>query len=344
MATPTTTRLPYLDITKCFAIFCVVLGHVFQWTFPTDPYHDSMTFQFIYSFHMPLFMMLSGCFLGKLFKLSPIQFLKKRAIQLLLPVATFSCLYVGLYDLASILDKQILPISLFSYLGGSWMWFLKYLFIDTVIAYFSIRLLRKEWLAALLPPLLLFCLTRNTMFRLLPYLWTGYFIYQYRNAIERHIKTVLAFNIVLFTVFLYFWKGDYDAAYRFIFFKPTVYFDLSNFWAAFVRLGVGMTGSLTFIYLFKWIYQQLPSNVFTEKCAKTGQQTFGIYCLQIYILEEMLTHLIPCTFRFYGDVVARCSIAFIVLTICSLCVTLLDKNRFTALFFLGKYRKKADRN
>lgn len=58
----------------------------------------------------------------------------------------------------------------------------------------------------------------------------------------------------------------------------------------------------------------------------------------------MLTHLIPCTFRFNGDVVARCSIAFIVLTICSLCVTLLDKNHFTALFFLGKYRKKADRN
>lgn len=344
MLTSPSTRLQYLDITKCFAIFCVVLGHVFQWTFPTDPYHDSTTFQFIYSFHMPLFMMLSGCFLGKIFKLSPLTFLKKRSIQLLLPVLTFSCLYVGCYDLVSIFYEHISPISFFNYLGGGWMWFLKYLFVDTVIAYFSIRLLRKEWLAALLPTLLLFCLTRNTMFRLLPYLWIGYYIYQYKNIIEEHLKTVLAISLLLFAIFLFFWKGDYDAAHRFIYFKPTLNFDVYNFWMAFIRLGVGITGSLTFIYLFKWIYKQIPINSFAEKCCYIGQQTLGIYCLQIYILEEALTHLLPCTFRFNGDVLARCAIAFIVLAICSFCVNLLSKNRYTALFFLGKQRKKADRN
>ena len=56
-------RIAYIDITKAFAIFTVVLGHVLQWTTAGDPYHCSAPFIFIYSFHMPLFMLLSGYFI-----------------------------------------------------------------------------------------------------------------------------------------------------------------------------------------------------------------------------------------------------------------------------------------
>ena len=46
-------RIDYLDITKGFGIFCIVIGHneVTQWL------ND-----WVYSFHVPLFFILSGYF------------------------------------------------------------------------------------------------------------------------------------------------------------------------------------------------------------------------------------------------------------------------------------------
>ena len=299
-----------------------------------------MTFQFIYAFHMPLFMMLSGCFLGKIFKLNPIQFLQKRFVQLLLPVLTFSCLFVIGNHLKALFTPTASTVNFFSYLGSGWMWFLKYLFVDTVIAYASRRLLHKEWLAALLPTLLLFCLTRNTMFRLLPYLWAGYYIYKHKAFFDRHLNTMLAVSAMSFAVFLIFWKGDYDAAHRFVFFKPSFHLEFAGFYMATVRLLVGMAGSMTFIFFFKWLYSRIDRLSLTRICCKVGRQTLGIYCLQIYILEEALTRLCPLTFHFTGDVIARCLIAAVILAVCSFGVSLLERSRWTALLFLGKSRKK----
>ena len=130
-------RIAFLDITKCFAIFCVILGHVIQQTFPGDPYHDSWLFQFIYSFHMPLFMVVSGYFMEKAFAMSPLYFLKRRSIQLLLPTLTFSILFILFHNIIYTRFTHKDSINFFAYLSGCWMWFLKYLFICAVIAYAS---------------------------------------------------------------------------------------------------------------------------------------------------------------------------------------------------------------
>ena len=61
-------RIFYVDALKCFAIFLVVYGHTLQWTCPGDPYYDDPIFSFIYAFHMPLFMTISGMFIGKSFE------------------------------------------------------------------------------------------------------------------------------------------------------------------------------------------------------------------------------------------------------------------------------------
>lgn len=73
-----TQRLQYLDSIKGFAIFLMVLAHAIAWQF--EDYREvvwlqeNMTnnvlnagfiWQFIYSFHMPLFFMVSGFLLYK---------------------------------------------------------------------------------------------------------------------------------------------------------------------------------------------------------------------------------------------------------------------------------------
>ena len=59
------TRIGYIDALKGFAMIFVVLGHIVSGYIGTDAYQEASgflynTYNLIYAFHMPLFMMLSG--------------------------------------------------------------------------------------------------------------------------------------------------------------------------------------------------------------------------------------------------------------------------------------------
>lgn len=54
-------RSLYIDVVRGFAIFLVVFGHCIQYGSEySDSYFVNPVFKFIYSFHMPLFMLISG--------------------------------------------------------------------------------------------------------------------------------------------------------------------------------------------------------------------------------------------------------------------------------------------
>ena len=55
-------RNPYISFLQAFGILLVAVGHAF----PTDG-HDAGLYRWIYSFHMPLWIFLSGYLLRKLF-------------------------------------------------------------------------------------------------------------------------------------------------------------------------------------------------------------------------------------------------------------------------------------
>ena len=54
-------RIEYLDFLKFFAIFSVLLGHSTE-QISADLFWDHPLWEFIYSYHMPLFMFLCGFF------------------------------------------------------------------------------------------------------------------------------------------------------------------------------------------------------------------------------------------------------------------------------------------
>lgn len=62
-------RNDYIDFVKSVAIILVVIGHCIQCGsgslyFEEQLYFDNILFRVIYSFHMPLFMLLSGFLFG----------------------------------------------------------------------------------------------------------------------------------------------------------------------------------------------------------------------------------------------------------------------------------------
>ncbi|MDD6628190.1 MAG: acyltransferase [Lachnospiraceae bacterium] len=86
-------RDKYLDILRGTAVILMVLGHCIQYGngrafSQPDIFFNNTAFQLIYSFHMPLFMLISGyLFIYTVEKYSDIMaFVKNRILRLLLPI------------------------------------------------------------------------------------------------------------------------------------------------------------------------------------------------------------------------------------------------------------------
>ena len=90
------------DLLRGFAIILVVFGHCIQEgsgaAYRTEQlYFDDRLYQFIYSFHMPLFMMISGYLNwkgieGARERASRISLVRRRAASLLIPVFAWTAL------------------------------------------------------------------------------------------------------------------------------------------------------------------------------------------------------------------------------------------------------------
>lgn len=89
-------RIVYFDFIKGIAISLVILGHCIQYGSGQEYlqgglFFQNVLFRFIYSFHMPLFMIVSGYFFGvSLKKYTLKEIIAKKVRQLLIPVIIWS--------------------------------------------------------------------------------------------------------------------------------------------------------------------------------------------------------------------------------------------------------------
>lgn len=93
-------HLDYLDIAKGITILLVVLGH----SFPENVFTGTDTidkiaqviYDFVYSFHMPVFFYISGWLFWKSWINHQPSTLDKKVMRLLIPYITFSIIYIPL--------------------------------------------------------------------------------------------------------------------------------------------------------------------------------------------------------------------------------------------------------
>lgn len=91
-------RSKSIDILKGIAIFLVVLGHAIQYGNGIDylsnqNFFDNLIFKIIYSFHMPLFMLISGyLFYYSISKKNIKELLKSRFTSIIIPIIAWGLL------------------------------------------------------------------------------------------------------------------------------------------------------------------------------------------------------------------------------------------------------------
>lgn len=142
-------RTPWVDTVKALGMFLVYYGHFIERGSHIGNETAFSHFQFIYSFHMPLFFMLSGFF----FKSSG-PFFKKLFLRRIIPVFVFGALLIPFWILYyRISFEEIywsqLAVKLLYYLKGHTefnliTWFLVCLFICEIIANSLSRTLKSK--------------------------------------------------------------------------------------------------------------------------------------------------------------------------------------------------------
>ena len=215
-----TGRIIWLDIVKLFAIFLVVYGHCIQQF--DDHYKESSLFVAICSFHMPLFMMLSGYVLNYNKLLNYKVVLTKRFCQLILPSLFWITI---IYVIENAIGVRHLPFSRALWYG---LWFLKSLFACTLILVIPMRFIRNKYFSLTISLILsqmtvfiphLWFLQLNVM---LPSLMAGMFV---KDIFVKSKKQTVIITIVSFIVFLFLLHYfDKDILY------PDMFLMLSDNW------------------------------------------------------------------------------------------------------------------
>jgi len=264
-------RILWIDFLKIFAILMVVWGHVLpRMGWYTGDTNYTGAHGFIYSFHMPLFMMLSGFVSYKIIdgKLDVIRKFR----QLIIPCITLFliCSVVGF-------DENF--------------WYLKSLFLCYFLwgTYFTLNCKYKKYIA-LLACLIIFpiiwCIPILGYCKLdfmLPFFGFGLFLHSKSDYLKKNLNKLLPIMALCFIVCEIFWNKDYIwynsqpcwIDYKEMALNLNIVIHPASFWYVGFRYLTGAVASLFFILFSMKCYEALKPAKIMLKIANGG----GIPCM-----------------------------------------------------------------
>ena len=250
-------RIPYLDFLKFFAIASVLLGHSVEQTTGND-FWDNPIWAFIYTYHMPLFMLLCGYFFGSSLKLSFLEVFKKKFVQLGIPsISAWVLMWLFVTLTGYNPYPEIVDLSWLGFMNA--MWFLKCVFFCYLIGWVFVKAMRNVWIATLTSVVITHLVpvfSIDSVNFMLPMFWAGYLCNLHQSWIDRHRMPMLVVSVLAFVAMLPFWSGRltvYMVPIDF-FHWDTFQFDMGNLGVALYRMAIGLAGSMVFFLLSPYAY------------------------------------------------------------------------------------------
>lgn len=325
-------RIAYIDLAKFVAISLVCIGHV-------NPNYHGHLHHVIYSFHMPLFMLMAGLFFRIIPSKDAKKVLVKKAKTLLLPAFTVSILSILIIGISGELTTKKIALELYGC-----AWFLKCLFLCYIVACLSLFLFKNIWVSIVLSEVFLLFVPHGHVFGLsflMLFFWSGHVISRYDvlNIIAKSRKGFLLLACMTLLPFVFFalkgWVHHYIAIDRVLFLNsPSLLIK---------QYVVGLSGSLLVIAICYYI--SLWNSIAVKYLVKMGRYTLGIYIMQILLLERILTPLME---PFFSQIIWEIEfiisplIGVIVVFVCYFLILIVCKNTFlNLLLFGGAYNRSA---
>lgn len=208
-------RIETIDILRGIATISVLLGHSIQRGMVIG-YENNILFKIIYTYHMPLFMLLAGYTLYLSNPKYDISFLMKKFNRLIVPTIIWSYLLFLVKDVKFTGLKPFVkfPDDIFSYTKllikspDFVVWFLYVVFVCTVIVFIGKRLFDKQIFVYFIAvsilinslPINALGIGRTKLY--LPIFLFGYCIAMYKEVYFEYIKYMLIPSIV-FYIFMF---------------------------------------------------------------------------------------------------------------------------------------------
>lgn len=346
-------RSTYIDAIKCLAIILVVLGHCIQFGsganyIQTEGFFSNSIFKFIYAFHMPLFMLISGFLFGKsaCYK-DDCELFISRVKSLLIPLVSWNTVFYCLDILTKggALNSVNLPKYLYTILTGSW--FIWSIILCTIIILLVRRVFNDS--AAIYLVLIILSLgipnllLSNLHVYMFPYYLIGYKaghdarlskgFYAFSQKIRKNRKNQIVATLMTGGVFFVLLAGFERKHY--IYTTGTfVLFDgfIQQLEINLFRWIVGLIGSI-FAIGFVWLINEnaMKNSLYCHWVRLLGGNTFGIYMVSS-ICNQLLKKI---TYNGSANVGIWIAETVIILSISLAATTLISHNRVLKKILLG---------
>ena len=295
-------RNAYLDWVKGITIIFVVWGHVIQYfSYDSLNFFDNPVFKFLYSFHMPLFMLVSGyLYFYSLGKRTAVQAILQRMKELGIAIFTWGTLQYILIA-ANNIHKGSFSFSIRDYVSQLLgIWFLWSVLAASVIVALIEKVIPVKWLRNLLLltgfPILFFLPNSALNLYMYPFFVIGFKFNEYRKVIPEKAEKLKYLSFIIFPCLLFFFQErDYIYTSGINPFSSE-YGILTQIGIDVYRWGIGLAGSVFILSIIQIVYenQKKKDRLSTRDfkiIASIGQFSLQIYMIQTFVLERISTEI-----------------------------------------------------
>lgn len=297
-----------IDAVKGTTIILVVLGHCIQYGsgnhYLTEQlFFENSLFKFIYSFHMPLFMLISGyLFYFSVSKHSVMHNVKTRITTLLVPILAWATLPAFIIVIHAIQKSNYSMLYIIKAFAGCFinnLWFLWAVFYCSMLVIVVKRFFKDCEYLYLIGFLLTFFvpdILNSALYKFMyPFFILGYLFNKNHSVFSEFLKcrknqilTAIFSGLIFAFLLLFYQKNSFIYTSGYYLFNNG--FPVKQLGFDLYRMIIGIFGSVFVISSIKCSFVALPKFIENE-LAFTGKNTIGIYIISGYIISYILPRL-----------------------------------------------------
>jgi len=270
-------------------------------------------YRFIYSFHMPFFIFISGYFVS-FHKESLISICKKKFIHLILPTILWAliiylCISLPFHLVKHDFSSKNFLLSLLDFMLNGF-WFLKVLFILTIALSFSKITFKSNLLVyfstIIFIHLIYICRIPHGggAVKFLYFFIAGSVFRDYPLLKQKLFKKKIF--LICFSIFCVLYYINNENILTFYDLFSLNHFNLK---ARLFQISIGLFGIFTFLQILYYLYNISVNSKIVQFLCLVGRKTLELYILQTVVLEFVLSRVINLDINIYMYSLIVCPLA-----------------------------------